>query len=354
MKHVESFELSELKRWGLVGGWGEEHPDEYNFSEKLSPSESDYQRFSTIEQKVLRNAHRKLTKVLKRSPYKFNIFFVRRTKEQNLRDKSAWHSLARKEGQISEREVFRILQSENVDVGSLDWKRSINFLMFGTQKAAASGGNLPPTAWIVLHWMAHAFTAGMFGKKQDKGSEDSNFKNSGVYEILGELVKDSYKGGDVYSERELDLVTTALSYGKKTPVYQRDIGDFGRSIGSVRVDDRKLYDKLTSGVIRSDWFLSKTFFPKVLTFGSARRNRINNVTEGLQEIFAQYIWTGGGVKLAADPPAKIVDPKYDWDRETLTLVKISNADRAFDRAESKLKAYFKRIMDNAVGKWHFT
>ena len=309
MNHEERLELSKLNEWKLLGGWGKEHPDEY----------TGKQRFPERSHNVLLKNKPKLDAVLSKSPYDFNIFFLRRGRKE----KRKWHILSSgDEGFLDGRSALAFMREENVDVDALRWRKSINFIFLGT---GIDSNNLPPTPWIVLHWMAHALTAGADGTSHDKNEYTDAMSTLGMWKEVGALIEDAYV-------TDVDNIKNWGFMEREAYNVVLDLDDMGADFQPHP---------------RTSAFLLNDFFPAVFTFRSARDKKMVTIEEGVQDLFTQFIWNGRkGIEVKS--PSKIFMYEDEF------LVKKSGADGVFRNFKKKMDGIFKRIMDNAVGKWYYT
>ena len=311
MNHEERLELSKLREWKLLGGWGKEHPDEYDVTPLGDVSLKPTPLYPTRAESVLLKNKPKLEAILNRSPYNFNLFFLR--SGQSKRKK--WHNLAAKdmeEGRLLDVRALNFLMEEGVYPETLNWKRSINFLFLGT---GVKGTNMPPTPWIVLHWMAHALIAGADGRKHGVNDDSHTINRLGIWELLADLLENSYT-------------------------------DVGESSFAWSIEDlRDMKWKLKNETIH---LLMKSFMPALFSFRSARSGRLTSHTEGIHDLFTQYMWN----------PRKrgIVLNNLPRRLETLDgiLHKKKTADKATRWFKLKVEDIFEEILVNAVGKWYFT
>ena len=312
MRHVRGIELSKLEEWRLLGGWGQEHKDEWDAD--VADKDSFYkrpdeeQRFSERSQRVLKNNKAKLEKVLSKSPYSFNLFFLRAGRAEKKR----WHLLRDNggEGQIKNEKALEVLREENTDIDNLSWERSINFIFFGLP---VTNRQLPPTPWIVLHWMAHALTAGADGKIRQGPEDWSNVNQLGIWDLFDAAFNESYK------------FTSGM--------FSDEVSEGGEVLPE---SDREEFYR---GVL----------MPAVLTFRSARAKKLTSASEGVMDLFAQYIWNAG--KLGLNRPPKNLRTR----RTMYGVMEFEDNGTAFanfKKLRTELKVIFKRVMDNAVGKWY--
>ena len=300
-------ELAKLREWKLAGGW-EGRSEYYRLAPggKWKKRDSKDERFPEKSHKVLQNAKSKLEKILSRSPYDFNIVFLR----QGHKKPKKWHNItmrdSRTEGFIKTEKALKFLREEGVEIDSASWRRSINFIMLGTGIGSAS---LPPTPWIIVHWMTHALVAGFQGDDNDFSEGIRLTRESGLYTALATVMADSYAGKD------------------------GDIDPF-----DIHEDDDYYWED----------FFQHAFMPAVFTFRSARAKRLTTMQEGLQDLFTQYMWNPPRKGIQLNRPPKTIE--FDGDVYT----RKSGAEDAFDAFKKEIESIFKGMLDNAVGKWYYT
>ena len=349
MRRLESIELvklesADLKHWELVGGWGEERP-EYRSDTKggVRREEVHNESFPDVSRRVLIRNKSKLEKVLANSPYDFNVFFLRAGRAE----KKSWHKLreTHAEGEWTSQMALEVLKSEDVDIESLDWKRSINFIFWGIAPQTRGIRILPPTPWIVLHWMAHALGTGMSGRALSKDSRAivMYFFHTPLWDSFGKMLRKSYRGTDDFSKKLLSTLIAFLE--KKLPA-------------EISIDFR----------IDVETLLTEDLLPDLFTYGSARAKGIGSQPEGLLELFAQYIWNGNkGIVLKRPPPKlfvsdkrfnlglynDIVDPSAGGGKyRKPDVVRTPNASAAFRKFKNDADAFMGKVMRQSVGKWY--
>lgn len=169
--------------------------------------------------------------------------------------------------------------------------------------------NMPMTAWIMAHRIAHALGRYSGGKRQ------------------------------VYSYEEAN--NTIKRYTK----------DILELYGYGRFSDPNNYNNKRDA-IRHTELMIKHFFTSVCTFRSARKGEIRDWFEVMHELFAQYITTG---KIKFNPVPKTVGSKRAFDSGTGQFtIKDEDMDEANDMLEylaGELQDLFNGALTEVYGKF---
>ena len=141
---VATVEKAKLKLWDYLGfedgvfdSWGDGDP----YDGPLSG-------YSKRELKVIQSTNVKLARMLSRSKHDFRVFFLLEEDIENEFDDY------RESGPVPFSNVASILKSMGLAVPR-NSSRSVNVILTGLGQAFTDKGNLPPTPWIVVHWIAH-------------------------------------------------------------------------------------------------------------------------------------------------------------------------------------------------------
>lgn len=209
-------EKAKLQLWDFIG-----KPED--------PDEESWTGYSEREIRVLQNTNVKLSRMLSRSKTKFRIFFV--LDQQAGVDISKWEG----EGPVPYSRVSRELKSNDLEVPEND-RTSVNVLLTGMGEAFREKENLPPTPWIIVHWIAHGI-----------------------------------------------MKTGGAGTPGRTSVYDHIFLDFKDTLGYIYVsDDFALIDDKTI----------LDFMHGIFQFRSARKRQLRNVYEGMHDALTEYIIRG--------------------------------------------------------------
>ena len=312
MRHEERLEQAKLREWKLLGGWGEEHPDEYRMNHE--PVKTEKQLFPKRSEFVLRKNKPKLEKILSKVPYDFNLFFLRSGRIKVDDWQLDWEGKMR-EGLVPRETALRYLANENIDVDALNWRKSINFFFLGT---GVNFRNLPPTPWIVLHWMAHALTAGYEGRRGSKNSDYYYIHRLGIWHMLAQLIKNAYRPVNLTAQEILPEIISDAS---------TDPFNFNLQI--------------------------KRWMPFIFTFRSARDRKLVSGSEGVQDLFVQYMWNGKKGIVLNRP--ETIEYKHQG-RYPVVFARRGKvtAQKAFARFKRQVETRFREILDQSIGGWFLT
>lgn len=219
-----------------------------NFN-KGSSFRKEQDRKMITSPKAIKNIHKKWGKI----PYDFNLYFLNSAKGNNHtevgRVSPDWVK------QNLDPSVTQKLEQQN-SAGKLDDAITI---IFTNNKAAE---RMPMTPWTIAHRFAHAV-------RRVKGMNDS-------------------KGTYVDAEKHLVSQTAELMqyYGKSDFKPERELG---------------FYNSGDRDVTRKDQLAMIYLFQHLATFKSARDKNLRDWFEIMNEIFAQYIISGGTIKFNPAP-----------------------------------------------------
>lgn len=255
-------EKAKLELWDFIGKPEDEYSDE------------SWTGYSKREMRVLQNTNVKLARMLSRSKIKFRIFFI--LDPQAGVDISKWEG----EGPVKYSRVSRELKRNKLPVPAKD-PSSINVLLSGMGESFKEKENLPPTPWIIIHWIAHGVM-----KKHATGAFMSN---------------------DDYNFIKHDFTDT-LGYIYTSPYVNR-------------IDDDRILD----------------FMHSAFQFRSARKRMIRNIYEGMHDLMAEYIIRGD---IRVGPlPDKMGDLSLLKGEETIVKDTMDNLmSKLKERFDEQLKA----------------
>ena len=294
--------LAKLDKWQIVGDKPYELP---YYSSEMMPDKRGLQKRSVIDargfteadMRVLNRARAKITKVLDKVPWKFRLHFF--LQPEFLAPRGDLHNLVDTEGPIKTKEAQKMFWAYE-EKWDKNWQNSINLIVRGAFfNEAESGHNLPPTAWIIAHWIGHSLLKGYEGRRL----------------LFGEK----------YEWAFLDLL-------------QNSYFDDDRNMGSLRPRGSWTYD------------IGKKVLEGMFTFRSARRGEIRNFYEGVHEMFALFLQRGGTLGKVGLPPEKVQLrrkslTRYDEDDPAAALR------QQVDDFKERVEKGFREDLNNAVGKW---
>ena len=273
-------EAAKLVGWEILG-------DPEGLDEKYEGDLEDNPLFgySKREFMVLQKTNVKLARMLAKTEHRFRLYF--------LLDYDAGFELDDEpEGPINYSRLVKYLEEAGIDPPEKD-STSINIVMRGLGGALVEKENLPPTPWIIVHWIAHAVS---------KDSDGYNRAGHWMYRNLKDTVNDVIDG--VYGTRGLDQ--------------------------------------------------SKEFLEKLFQFRSARKRQVRNFYEALHDAFTEYLTTGdirvGDMPLSIKQhPLHGEDPPRRPKKGSMDEIYLNGV---VEDMVDEFKAVFEQRLDSAEGKWY--
>ena len=226
---VPTAERAKLTLWDYIGD-----PDRSGMPDEFEEDEDGvWTGYSKRELRVIQGTNVKLARMLSKSKLKFRIFFV-------LDTDAADYLSEYSEGCInySQLKMDLLRYKLNVPKKGAD---SINVVLRGMGTAFKERENLPPTPWIVIHWIAHG------------------------------VMKDDNDNSRYYTE------------------IQNDVNDLLYAMYGIEPHKRLGPEYATE------------FFKHIFTFRSARKRLIRNIPEGAHDAMVEYI-TRGDIRYKKPPP----------------------------------------------------
>ena len=301
MKHEERLEHAKLEEWKLIGDEDQLFVQEHDVKpyKKGLPGRrvTQFRGFSRTDLNVLKRTKPKLEKVLNRVPWKFRLYFFL---EPTSRHRPLRDLISISEGPITRRTAFKAFDLVNFPVPG-KWNDSINVLIQGSFfNQAAAGRNMPPTSWVIVHWIGHVVL---------KAGSD-NLGNA-YYLAFHRLLTTIYEGR-----------WWPLSPIKDGTLMRFDVPTIRNMVGS-------------SHIIES-----------MFSFRSARERNVRTFFEGVYEIFSHYIHQKGQIGELNPPPETI----FGGAAAEFTR-KDAKVEPALERFAKDMETAFERDLGKAVGEW---
>ena len=288
MRRVRTIETATLVEWGLIG------------TEPMADSdvEDTFSGFRERELRVLEKTNVKLARMLSRNKTKFRLFFAL--------DESIAAALDNEleEGPARYSEIRRVVAEwgNSPDAIPKHDGNAVNVILRGMGDAFDDRDNLPPTPWIVIHWIAH----GVLKTGATPGRLSDTPAYAAVEDAIGEAIE--------------------MLYG----VWLGPLSGVGGPKSSEMAE------------------LATKFIHSVFTFRSARKGILRNFWEGVHEAFTEWLTTGR-IKVRQPPDelkAGRTHAGIGYDQ------KDSYVGEVMDDMLKALDKAFENVLADAKGKWY--
>ena len=282
MRRLRTTETATLVEWGLIG------------TEPLADNDGEDDTFSGFRERELRVLQRtnvKLARMLSRNKTKFRLFFAIDESVSSALDYDL------DEGLVTYGSMQRALTEFGVPAHRLpkEDRSAVNVIFRGLGDGFNQRDNLPPTPWIVIHWIAH-------GVMKTGTAADSAASYNAVQ----------------------DTLTDAISslYGIYTP----------RGNEGINIKDDA----------------GRDFMHSAFTFRSARKRMLRSWWEGIHELFAEWLSTGSvrwktpAQEIGRKPNKGFLccEPRDEYIGEIM------------DDMVKKLGRAFENVLADAKGSWY--
>ena len=284
---IRSVEVAKLVEWDFLG-------------RSDRPNRGEDTGWTDREINALQKTNVKLARMLSRTDARFRLYFVPTVPGLLSRSVS-------REGYVNERTARAIFKELHLPfVGKDDQAISVFFRGMGTGFERKE--NLPPTPWIVVHWLGHV----------------------------------------ILKVNELIDHTGAWHYGRLSrAVYQLVNAAYDTSEwGAAWMIDSSTATNRGSFIGKAFLWLAHT---GLLEFRAARTGKIRNAAEAFHDMFAEWLTTGR-IRTGKLAPYVKIDDAHD----IATLRPISRAEQQMAVGNFALEAgrTFENALDMAKGNWY--
>ena len=214
---------------------------------------------------LIQKGKSKLEKLLSKSPMNFNIYFLLTPLERGDLPEN------KTESPLKWGKINKVLRRAGLDDDIPKDNSAVNIVLTGLGEEVGFADNLPPTPWIITHWIAHGV---MKGDSDVLGVPDYE-DNTGFIRHLNGLVIDYV----------MDMAKNPWDEDDEPEEYDE---------WEERKNSGELY-YYEAGDDASDGQATETAFnfqKAAFTFRSARTGKLRNGYEGWYELMAQYIIEG--------------------------------------------------------------